>query len=49
MKVSPEKVFMGLVAYIAKKQSVNVAVARRQIQDDYPQLAEAAGQSLGQG
>ena len=29
-----KKIFMGLVVFIASKQGVSVAVARRQVQDD---------------
>ena len=48
IKVDFKKVFLGLVTYVGMKQKVSAAVARRQVQDDYPNLARMAGESLGQ-
>lgn len=46
-RVDSQKIFMGLVAYTMKQKGVNVDAARRQIQEDFPALAAAAGQPFG--
>ncbi|HSY20263.1 MAG TPA: hypothetical protein VK815_18100 [Candidatus Acidoferrales bacterium] len=42
--VDPKKVFLKLVAYTMQTNGLNAADARRQLQDNFPQLARAAGQ-----
>jgi hypothetical protein len=46
IRVDFKKIFLGLVTFIAQKQGVSVAVARRQVQNDYENLARAAGESV---
>jgi len=47
IRVDFKKIFLGLVTFIAQKQSVSADVARRQVQDDYPALARFAGEAVG--
>jgi len=43
-KIDSQKTFMALVAYTIQKLNVNAAAARRQVREDYPELARVAGQ-----
>jgi len=47
VRVDAKKTWLALLTAIMKKQSCTVDVAKRQLQEDQPALARAAGQQLG--
>jgi hypothetical protein len=45
--VDSRKIFLALCTDLMKQKGVRVADARRELQENYPQLCRAAGQTLG--
>jgi hypothetical protein len=48
VRVDAKKSFLAICTYIMKKQGLSAAAARRQAQEDFPELARYAGEQLPQ-